>query len=498
VKEEKSEKQIVRGFEILSLNEIEEIHEHALRILQEVGIVFHNKEALAVLTQGGATIEGKDLVKFPERLVSNALKTASSEFVLYNRNMTDSFVWGGTECHFGAGGSAVKLLDSDGKTHREPKTEDLLKLYQISDALPEISLLAPGFIVKDVPIDLAGIWRFYLRLKYGVKPSCVDGLSVQDLRDNMELLRVVRADDKSFIEKPFGPVQSCCTPPLTWSEEGAGFLVEAARAQLPCVFMPMPFAGVGAPATVAGSLVQHVAEILSALVLVQLIAPGTPCVYLGAPTMMDMRYGTANLSPMGVLMITAANTQMGRYYNLPTGTGDISGHSDSKLMDFQAGAESALSQLLFALAGNNMLVGLGFLGSQESYSLEKLIADHETCRYVKRLLRGINVSPETIAFDLIKAVGPGGNFLKQKHTVSWYRKEFIFTDVFNREGRATWEATGCKSTFEYARERVNKVLKESSLNQLDSAVDKALNQRMDAILSRRGYRLSNFVSLLPR
>ena len=212
---------------------------------------------------------------------------------------------------------------------------------------------------------------------------------------------------------------------------------------------------------------------------------------------MDMRYGTVNLSPMGALMITIANTQMGKYYNLPTGTGDITGHSDSKLMDFQAGAESALSQVLFALAGNNMLVGLGFLSSQEAYSLEKLVADYETCRYVKRLLHGINFSPETIAFDLIKAVGAGGNFLKQKHTVNWYRKEFIFTDVFNRESRTTWEAAGCKDTFEYARERVNKILESSSLNLLDSAADKALDQKMNSILLRRGHKLAEFRYLLP-
>jgi len=164
-----------------------------------------------------------------------------------------------------------------------------------------------------------GVWRFYLRLKFASKSCSPDGISVQDLIDNLDLLRVVRGSEKAFHEKPFGQVESCPVPPLTWSEEGAGFLVEGARSKLPVTFIPMPIAGAGAPVTMAGSIAQQVAETLSGLVLVQTISPGNPCISACAPAYMDMRYGTAALSSIEAIMMLIANTQMGKYYNMPTG-----------------------------------------------------------------------------------------------------------------------------------------------------------------------------------
>ena len=482
---------------ILSETELEWINETALKILEDVGVRFHHKEALDCLNGAGARIEGEDLVKIPRNLVEDALNRAPSHFTLYNRDITENLVWGNPYIHFGAGGSAIRFLDSDGKTSRNPTTEDLLKTYQLIDALPEVSWMAPGFIVKDVPVELAGVWRFYLRLKFGSKPSCPDGISIQDLIDNLDLLRIVRGSEETFYEKPFGPVQSCPTPPLTWSEEGAGFLVEGARARLPISFISMPFAGAGAPATVAGSIVQQVAETLSGLVLVQTISSGNACIYAGAPAYMDMRYGTAALSSIEAIMMHIANTQMGKYYDLPTGTGDCTGHSDSKLTDFQAGAESAMSQFLIPLAGNNGPVGLGFLESQATYSLEKLVADHEICRSVKRLIHGIHVSKETLALEVIKDVGAGGNFLEHQHTLHWFRKEYLFPIVFDRQGREGWEAAGWKDTHSRAREHIKEILNATSLNMLDPIVDNALDQKMDSILQRRGLKLSDFKSLLP-
>jgi len=490
------EHRVIPELKILSEAEMEWINETALKILEDVGVRFHHKEALDFLKRAGARIEGEDVVKIPRNLVKDALKEVPSHFTLYNRDMTESFVWGKSYIHFGAGGSAIRFLDSDGKTARDPTTEDLIKTYQVIDALPEISWTAPGFIVKDVPVEIVGVWRFYLRLKFASKPCSPDGISIQDLIDNLDLLRIVRGSEEAFREKPFGQVESCPVPPLTWSEEGAGFLVEGARAKLPVSIISMPLAGGAAPATVAGSVAQQVAETLSGLVLVQIISPGTPCIYAGAPAYMDMRYGTAALSSIEAIMMLMANTQMGKYYNLPTGGGDS--NSDSKLIDFQTGAESAMTQFLIPLAGNNGPLGLGFLDSQRTYSLEKLVIDHEICRFVKKLLQGIDISEETLALEVIKDVGVGGNFLTHQHTLDWFKKEYLFSTIFDRQGREDWEAAGWKDTYSRARERVKEILNTTSLNRLDPAVDNTLDQKMDSILRRRGFKLSDFESLLPK
>ncbi len=463
-------------YKLLPNSQLEQLHEMAMKVLEEIGVKVYHQEALKTLENSGAHIGNDNCVKIPRRLVEDSLSNAPNKFDLYNRDLTDSITWGDNKVYFGASGSAIRFLDSDGKTSRNPTTKDLLRMYQLADALPEVSWLAPGFIVKDVPDSIVGIWRFYLRIKFGQKPSCADGLSIEDLLDNLKLVRIIRNDENSYYEKPFTPILAAPTPPLKWTEEGAGFLVEGARAKLPIIIAPLPFPGAGAPVTIAGSLVLHIAEALSGIVIVQTVSPGTPCVFAGAPAYMDMRYGTASLSTIEGLMIQMGATQMGKFYNLPTGTGDITGHSDSKLNDFQAGAESCMSQVLMALAGNNATVGMGFLESQGTYSLEKLVADHEVCRFVKRLLQGVDVSSESLAFDVIKAVGPGGDFLSQSHTLKFFKKEYLFPTIYDRKDRENWETSGAKDTHTLAKEYVDEILAASSLSRLTPEVDRELDE----------------------
>ena len=486
----------MNNFKILTEEQQEQIHQTALRLLAEVGVKFHNQEALEVLEKAGAKVEG-NLVKIPDSLVKESLEITPSEFTLYNRDLTNSFEWGvNSDIHLGGAGSAILLLDSDGKTYRKPKTEDLINLFKLIDALPEISWMAPGMIVKDVPVEIVGFWRFYLRLKYGSKPSCVDGVSEEDLIDNINLLRVVRENEEDFFKKPFGICQTCPTPPLNWTNEGAAFLVRGAQAKLPIVFLPMLLTGLGAPATIAASVAQHVAVTLSGLVLVEQITSGIPVVYGGAPVFMDMRYGSLCISPIEALMVTMANTQMAHYYNIPSGTGDVAGHSDSKLSDFQGGAESALSQVLVALSGNKGPCGVGFLASQEGYSLEKLVMDCEVFRYIKKLINGINVSPETLAFEVMKEVGPEGDFITHEHTLKWFRREYEFSELFNRQSRVRWQESGKKEILDQAREKVNEILTNTQLNRLSPEVDKVLDEKMDSILKRRGIKLEELKTLL--
>jgi trimethylamine--corrinoid protein Co-methyltransferase len=487
----------MNNFKILTEEQQEQIHQTALRLLAEVGVKFHNQEALEVLEKAGAKVEG-NLVKIPDSLVKESLEITPSEFTLYNRDLTNSFKWGvNSDIHLGGAGSAIILLDSDGKTYRKPKTEDLINLFKIIDALPEISWMEPGMIVKDVPPEIVGVWRFYLRLKYGSKPSRIDGISEEDLIDNISLLRVVRENEEDFFKKPFSICGACPTPPLNWTNEGSAFLVKGARAKLPISFTPMIFTGVGAPATVAASVAQHVAEALAGLVLVEQITPGIPVVYSGAPVYMDMRYGSVCVSPIEALMVTMAHTQMAHYYNIPSGTGDITGHSDSKLIDFQCGAESALSQVLFALSGNKGPGGVGFLASQEGYSLEKLVMDCEVFRYTKKLINGISVSPETLAFEVMKEVVPEGDFLTHEHTLKWFRREYEFSELFDRQSRVRWQESGGKEIFERAREKVNEIVTNTQLNRLSPEVDKVLDEKMDSVLKRRGMKLEELKTLLP-
>ncbi len=261
--------------------------------------------------------------------------------------------------------------------------------------------------------------------------------------------------------------------------------------------LAMPFAGVSAPITMAGAVAMQTAELLSGLVLLQIIEPGLPTVYGGGSSHADMRDISNVMSSIEAQVMNAATMQMARFYNLPAGTAAIFGYSDSKRNDYQAGAESALGQLTLSLGGANVAYGLGVMAGMDCNSLEKIVLDHEIFKSVKKFLSGIVVTEESLALDIIEQVGPEGDFLANKSTFDWFKKEYNFAEIFDRKARGSWEDKGAVSCQENARQYVQTVLNKADLNRLPPAQDKELDKTMSDILARRGLNLDNYLTLLP-
>lgn len=238
--------------------------------------------------------------------------------------------------------------------------------------------------------------------------------------------------------------------------------------------MPMP--GAATPATLAGSIVVHTAETLSGVVLAQVINPGTPVIYGGAPVHFDMRTGTTPLSAIEATMIAAAYAQMGKYYGMPTHT--YACLSDSMIIDTQAGLETSMSGIVAQLAGINVISGVGGLEFVSTVSLEKLVIDNEICGMALRLDRGIETSEETLAVELIRELGPGGDYLSTDHTFSWFKKEpYIPSSIIERRDRKNWEADGAKSAFEKAQDKVKDIL----ANHRPAPLDKERADELDRV-----------------
>lgn len=485
-------------YNLLSNNQVEKIHHTAQKILTTVGIKFHNHEALEILKKAGAKVDfSSEVVKIPEEIVQSALSYVPSKFSLFDREMEKECVWGESELKIGAGGSVINILDSDGKTIRSPKTTDLINMYKLTDSLTELSWTGPGSFVADVPQEISAIWRFYLRLKYGSKPSCADGIDLKDLSDNCYLLQAVRANEDDYINKPFAIVQPCPMSPLSWTPEGVGYLLESAKRKMPALMLAMPFAGISAPITMAGAIAQQTAELLSGLVLLQLIEPGLPTVFGGGSSHADMRDISNVMSSIQAHMMNATTMQMAHFYGLPAGTAAVFGYSDSKRNDYQAGAESALGQLILSLSGADVAYGLGVMAGMDCNSLEKIVLDHEIFKSIKKFLSGIIVSEESLAFDVIEKVGPEGDFLSNPSTFRWFRTEYHFSDIFSRKARAVWENDGAKSCQNQAREYAKSIIEKASLNRLPPSQDSELDKRMSEILRRRGFHLDQYFGLLP-
>jgi len=273
----------------------------------------------------------------------------------------------------------------------------------------------------------------------------------------------------------------CPSPPLKWSKMTSQNLIDSAKFNIPIEIIPAPQLGSTAPATLAGLLVQHNAEFLSGLVMSQLVNPGLPIIYSGSPSLMDMRYGTGCVGNIEVAMLSAAYAQIARSYGVPSGA--YLGISETKTIDAQTGLESAMGLIIGTSAGINCITGPGMLGFENCQSFEKLVIDNEICGMALRMMKDIIVNDETLTFDLIEKVGPGGHFLSEKHTLKWFQtEEYISSPVIDKISRPKWESTGAKDTLKRAREHVDKILADHHPKPLPPDKEKELDLFMAEIL----------------
>jgi trimethylamine--corrinoid protein Co-methyltransferase len=241
----------------------------------------------------------------------------------------------------------------------------------------------------------------------------------------------------------------------------------------------MPLTGATSPVTLAGALVQHTAESLSGVIIHQLRKAGAPIIYGGSPAFFDMRKGTTPMGAFETMMIDGAYAQIGKSLGLPTHA--YMGLSDSKTVDYQAGFESSAGIVLAALSGVNNISGPGMMEFETCQSLEKLVLDHEACGYAKRMVEGITLRDDPIAFDVLNEGLAAGHFMSLPHTLKWFKQEGYYPDkVINRDVKEKWAQAGSKDSLAAARERVEKHLSGGIPNLLDENRRKELRGIIEA------------------
>jgi trimethylamine--corrinoid protein Co-methyltransferase len=205
----------------------------------------------------------------------------------------------------------------------------------------------------------------------------------------------------------------------------------------------MPLAGATAPVTLAGAIVQHAAESLAGIAIHQLACPGAPIVWGGAPAIFDMSTGNTPMGAIETAMLNVGCAQVGKSLGLPTHGYLVA--SDARQLDAQAGAESAASAMLGALAGINMISGAGMLDFLASHSIEKLVLDAEAIASALRLVAGVEARSGSLALDSFKKAGTSGSFLQLKETRSLFREEQHFpSSVIDRSGDSSAPALACR------------------------------------------------------
>jgi trimethylamine--corrinoid protein Co-methyltransferase len=434
------------------------IIEEGFALLSEPGIRIHNPEALDLLAGAGARVDREaQVAHIPEGLAREALKTAPREFRLYSLDGAPAVHYGGDDVHFDPGSAAIALLDSATQQQRPPLSEDFARFVQLVEMLPQIDAQSTAMICKDVVPEIGDLYRLYLALHFMRKPIVTGAFRKDTLLTMVEMLEAVVGGAQALAERPVAVFDVCPSPPLLWSDLTCQNLIDCARRMIPAELVSMPLAGATAPVTLAGAIVQHTAESLSGVLIGQLARRGSPIVWGGSPSVFDMRQGTTPMGDVGTWMIDCGYAEIGKRLGLPTHA--YLGMTDAKVIDAQAGLESAGGVILAALAGVNMVSGAGMLDFESCQSMEKLVLDAEIIGMAKRLLAGIAARDAPIALTLMRELGHRADYLAQEHTLRWFQEEFyIPSEVIDRSSLDGWKTKGAKSAAARAGERAASLL----------------------------------------
>ncbi|MGD8398487.1 MAG: trimethylamine methyltransferase family protein, partial [Anaerolineae bacterium] len=391
------------------------------------------------------------LVRFPPGMVEWALDHAPSRVGLCRRG-SDEVVAAleGRTVNFGPGSDCPNYLDPRTGEHRPFATADVIDCIHVVDALPQFDFCMSMGIPSDLGEANAYRQQFALMLQHTTKPI----VFVCDDRADCEAIAAMAAAAAGGVDElrlnPTLLLYSEPSTPLQHSETATGKLLYMADQSLPIVHSPAPMMGGTAPVTLAGGLALGNAEILSSLVLHQLRRPGAPFVYGSGLHHMDMKTTISVYGAPEFQLARVAVAEMGRFYGLPTW--GYAGHSDSCAMDEQAAADAAFSVLVALLAGNNLVHDVGYLEAGLTTSPEMIVFSGEIIDMMRRFMVGISLDAEALALEVVDAVGPGGDFLTERHTLKHFR-ELWQPALFDRRRYEEWAAAGCPHLRARLRER---------------------------------------------
>jgi len=451
------------GLALLSPDQCEEICLAALEILDRVGVNVFEPEALALLAQHGARVSG-ERARIPAWMVRRALASAPSRIPIGRRGSGAAGASGAERAmllergrvYFGTGSDTQFTFDLEDGRRRLARKQDVANAARLADALPNIDFVMSLGLASDVPAANSYVHQFEAMVLNTAKPILYTAADLTDVRDIVAMAEAVAGGPEALRANPSLVLYAEPSSPLQHSREALQKLLYCAGERLPVMYVPAVMLGGTAPVTPAGGLVVANAECLSGLVIHQLKSEGAPFIYGGSAPAMDVRTALCSYGSPELQLTCAGTAAIAHYLNLPVFT--TAGCSDSHVFDPQAGMEASYTILVQALAGANLIHDLGYVGAGMSSSLEMLALCDEAAAMVKYLIRGLEVSPRTLAVEVIEQVGPGGNFLAEEHTVEQFRDSLCLTDLSNRLEFARWEQEGSRDYYSRANEKVRGLL----------------------------------------
>jgi trimethylamine---corrinoid protein Co-methyltransferase len=428
-------------FSMFSNDQLEEMYWGVLHLLEYTGLDVKHEEAREILKKAGAWVDG-ERVRLPSYLVRRALDMAPRSFTLFARdgNPKHDIHIGPGRAHFGPGPTCTHFVDVETLERREFVKDDVPLVAKMVDALPNIDFCESLGTVSDVHYDLGALYEFAGMFPHTSKPIVAWSYDRFDSAGIHEIAVSEAGGQEAFERRP--NYVHYCEPlsPLVSTFEALEKLIFAANHRVPLIFTPCPIAGGTAPVTAAGIIIQGAAESWMGLTLAQALKPGLPYIMGGVFSVMDMSsmilaYGAPELP-----LMMAGLTELAHYAGLPLW--QTGGCTDSKTFDGQAILEGSTSVFFSALTGGDLCHDVGYTESAMTGSVFQLCAMDEAIGYARRITRGIEVNDDTLAVEVIHNVGPNGHYLKQKHTRRYFKSEYWYPNLIDRQDFENWEMSG--------------------------------------------------------
>jgi trimethylamine--corrinoid protein Co-methyltransferase len=462
--------------EVLTQDEIEAIYYSALRVLYETGVRVYDKEGVEVAYSGGAivedTTEDSSLVKMPPWMVDRARATLPKKVVVIGPDRQHRMELYKNQIYYGAGSDTPFTLDPYTGERRRATSQDVKNFARLAQAMPNIDFHMSLGIVQDTAVGTYDRWQYLAMLEGTNKPINITAVDLEGVRDQLEMAYVRVGGEEEWKKGPIFSLYIEPVSPLSHSKEVVQKLLFAADHDVPFVYTPCPLAGATAPTTLAGTAVQALTESLFGIVLSQLRKPGASLIIGGLMSNMDMLTTVYCYGSPEMALLSAAYTQITKWLEVPEY--ETAGCSDVKMFDEQAAMEATINIATAGLIGGNMIHDVGYIEQGLTSSMEMMVASDEIIDMVKRILRGIPVTDETQALDVMEDVGPGGHYLEHDHTYHRFKNEIWRPKLLDRLNWENWELAGSKTHRERVHERVIEILETETEPLLDEAMYKEL------------------------
>jgi trimethylamine--corrinoid protein Co-methyltransferase len=463
----------MKSFAFLSDEEVESIHQATLRILSETGVTLSEPTSREILVASDASVRGASVL-IPPDLVEKCITLAGKRTSIRGRGGAERNLGDGSLYFHNLGGAPWVYQASTGQ--RRPATvQDVSSSTRLLDALDNCHTLTPFFTPTDVPGEVMSLAMYRHALPCTLKP--LQGPGVQYAAEARTAVRMaeVIGPPGEMLTLSLSPVS-----PLTIPDHEALAIMEIARLGISFGPLPCPTAGTTAPFTIAGAIAQQNAEVLSALVLAELVRPGLPIIYCGRLAMMEPRTGLSVWGGVELGLASAGTVQVGHRYGLPVNVYGFS--TNAHEMDAQDGFERALNAVLPALAGADELSGIGEMEAGVMGSYAQMVLDNEFAGDILRIRRGFVADANTLAVDVIASVmSSSRNFLGQGHTMKNLRSgEMFMTELAERGSWEGWEASGRMGMVGRAQAEAEKILKEHQVEPLEPAQERELDALLKA------------------